>query len=133
MDQQYAEIKAHSKQVLDRSRNVLDEAPDEVRKEYQEMEAVRLDWDAKVKEAKAKGLPPPDPAGTKVDTRTANELKAELETQQAKLDLNLHTNPGVVEQYEKRKRDVCVVSIRMGFSRGVLWHLLILVVFFFRL
>ena len=34
------------------------------------------------------------------------ELREELETQQANLDLNLATNPGVVEQYEKRKRDV---------------------------
>lgn len=106
MDKEFRDVKAASKSILDRSREVLDESSDEVKDEYNRLEEIRVEWDAKVKEAKANGLPPPSAAG--VDTRTANQLKEELETQKAKLDLNLHTNPGVVEQYEKRKRDVCI-------------------------
>lgn len=44
------------------------------------------------------------------------ELRTELETQQANLDLILLTNPGVVEQYEQRKEEVCRVEPPLGFA-----------------
>ncbi|KAH7926802.1 P-loop containing nucleoside triphosphate hydrolase protein [Leucogyrophana mollusca] len=41
-----------------------------------------------------------------VHDRTVDELRAELEVQQAKLELIMQTNPGVVEQYERRKAEI---------------------------
>jgi hypothetical protein len=61
-------------------------------------------YDKEVTAAEEQGRPPPPPDG--VDLRSLDELQAELDTQRAALELNLNTNPGVVEQYEKRKRDV---------------------------
>jgi len=83
---------------------VLNAASGDVREEYHQIEEVRLQYEREEKEAREKGLPPPD--GSAIDFRTVEELKAELETQKAKLDLNMITNPGVVEQYEQRKKDV---------------------------
>lgn len=34
------------------------------------------------------------------------ELQAELATQQANLEMIMQTNPGVIEQYEKRQAEV---------------------------
>ncbi|EIW76265.1 P-loop containing nucleoside triphosphate hydrolase protein [Coniophora puteana RWD-64-598 SS2] len=41
-----------------------------------------------------------------VHARTVNELRAELETQEANLEMIMQTNPGVVEQYERRKQEI---------------------------
>ncbi|KAI6040437.1 hypothetical protein EDC04DRAFT_1511156 [Pisolithus marmoratus] len=41
-----------------------------------------------------------------VHERTVDQLRAELETQKANLDLIMITNPGVVEQYERRKAEI---------------------------
>lgn len=48
--------------------------------------------------------------------RTVEQLRAELDTQQASLDMILLTNPGVVEQYERRKEEVCRVEPPLGFT-----------------
>lgn len=47
------------------------------------------------------------------------ELRAELEVQQASLDMILLTNPGVVEQYERRKEEVCRVEPRSCFTAPI--------------
>lgn len=41
------------------------------------------------------------------DPRSSEELETELGALQAQLDMNMHTNAGVVEQYEQRQREVC--------------------------
>ncbi|KAI6135219.1 hypothetical protein EV401DRAFT_888861 [Pisolithus croceorrhizus] len=41
-----------------------------------------------------------------VHERTVDQLRAELETQKANLDLIMITNPGVVDQYERRKAEI---------------------------
>jgi len=97
-------VKAQSKEILEESRRVLNEASPEVREEYNGIEEVRLRYESEEKEAKEKGLTPPDGSG--VDFRTVDELKAELATQQAKLDLTMNTNQHIVDEFEKRKRDV---------------------------
>ena len=96
--------KVESKQILERSRHDLAAASEEIQKEYAIIEEVRLVYEKNLELAKKQGLPEPDPSG--VDFRTVGELQAELETQRANLDMNLNTDPGIVEEYEKRKRDV---------------------------
>jgi len=63
-----------------------------------------LDYDNALKTAEENRTTPPAQEG--VDLRTADELQAELANQKAQLELNMITNPGIVEQYEKRKKDV---------------------------
>ncbi|KIJ69821.1 hypothetical protein HYDPIDRAFT_78852 [Hydnomerulius pinastri MD-312] len=41
-----------------------------------------------------------------VHERTVEQLRAELEVQRANLDMIMQTNPGVVEQYERRKAEI---------------------------
>ncbi|KAL4076371.1 hypothetical protein J3A83DRAFT_2194372 [Scleroderma citrinum] len=41
-----------------------------------------------------------------VHERTVDQLRAELDVQKANLDMILLTNPGVVEQYERRKEEI---------------------------
>ena len=106
MNKTFQKIKAESKAILERSRNVLAAASEKIQKEYGTIEEVRLLYEKELESAKKQGLPEPDPSD--VDFRTVDELQAELETQRANLDMNLNTNPGVVEEYEKRKRDVRV-------------------------
>lgn len=103
-NEHFQQIKSQSKEILETSRRVLNAAIDEVREEYHQIEEVRLRYEREEKEARERGLLPPDVMA--VDFRTVEELKAELETQKAMLDLNTITHPGVVEQYEKRMVDV---------------------------
>jgi hypothetical protein len=42
----------------------------------------------------------------KAHERSADELRDELETLRQKLELVLATDPGVIEQYERRKEEV---------------------------
>jgi hypothetical protein len=46
-----------------------------------------------------------DQAGT-VHTRSVDQLKGDLETEQNNLEMNRGANPGVVAQYERRKEEV---------------------------
>ena len=102
----FQKIKTESKAVLEKSRQGLAAASEEIQKEYAAIEEIRLTYERELELAKKQGLPEPDASG--VDFRTVDELQAELETQRANLDMNLNTNPGVVEEYEKRKQDVRV-------------------------
>ena len=104
MNKTFQKIKAESKAILETSRNVLAAATEEIQKEYATIEEIRLRYEKELELAKKQKLPEPDASG--VDFRTVDELQAELETQRANLDMNLNTNPGVVEEYEKRKQDV---------------------------
>lgn len=82
----------------------MNEINPELREEYHAIEATRANYDKDLATAESDGTTPPPAEG--VDVRTLDELQAELEKQQTNLELNLATNPAVVEQYEKRKRDV---------------------------
>ncbi|KAE9388443.1 hypothetical protein BT96DRAFT_782413, partial [Gymnopus androsaceus JB14] len=64
----------------------------------------REEYEVACTAAKENGTAPPSTKG--VDLRLADECRAELETQEAQLELVSKTQPGVIEQYEKRKRDV---------------------------
>ncbi|KAF9476726.1 P-loop containing nucleoside triphosphate hydrolase protein [Pholiota conissans] len=100
----FEEIKNETKLILERSRDALNNADPDIAAEYQQIENIRVEYDQALKIANETGGPQPDATG--VDLRSVDELQAELDTQRANLEMNLNTNPGVVEQYEKRKRDI---------------------------
>ena len=50
----------------------------------------------------------------KAHERTADQLKDELETLQQQLELILRADPGVIDQYERRKEDVCSIVLLLG-------------------
>lgn len=104
VDAQFQTIKAESKASLDESRRVISEISEDLREEYNEIESKRTLYDKELAAAEQEGRTPPSADG--VDVRSLEELQTDLDTQRANLELNLNTNPGVVEQYEKRKRDV---------------------------
>lgn len=83
----------------------MDENTPEVQEQYKQIEKDRVEYETAAKEAAEQGMPPPE-VPESIDMRSSDELQAELETQRANLEMNLNTNPGVIEQYEKRKRDV---------------------------
>jgi hypothetical protein len=115
----FQKIKAESKIVLERSRSVLSAASQDIQTEYTGIEDVRLRYEKELELAKKQGLPHPD--ATAVDFRTVDELQAELETQRANLDMNLNTNPGIVEEYEKRKQDVRFFFTNSKLSSNLLY------------
>lgn len=80
------------------------EEEDTILQEYRVIETRRLRWEADVKEASANGQP--EPSREEVDLRTLEQLKEELDRQKAALEITLASNPGVVEAYEKRLKDV---------------------------
>ncbi|PPQ70577.1 hypothetical protein CVT24_000055 [Panaeolus cyanescens] len=102
--EEFTTIKQQSKQILEESRIALAEATEQVQTEFRAIEDRRLAWEKECTEAKQAGRPLPDKTG--VDLRNVEELKAEIEVQKAQLEMNLITNPGIVEQYEKRLRDI---------------------------
>ncbi|KDQ64067.1 hypothetical protein JAAARDRAFT_116577 [Jaapia argillacea MUCL 33604] len=75
--------KADSKEKLEISKVKLASCSDEVKEQFKEMEE----------------------GGTARD-KTADEVQAEMETVEAQLAMNLVTNAGVIEQYERRKIEI---------------------------
>ena len=104
VDNEFQAIKAESKASLEESRTIMNEIEPGLRDEYQHIEAARAYYDKALASAEQNGTTPPSSEG--VDIRTVDELQAELGKQQANLELNFATDGGVVEQYEKRKRQV---------------------------
>ncbi|KAF8076878.1 hypothetical protein FPV67DRAFT_1605252 [Lyophyllum atratum] len=104
VDEEFQAVKVASKAALDASRDVMNAIEPELRERYNAIEAARANYERELAAAEQNGTTPPSAEG--VDLRSLEELQAELERQRANLDLNLNTNPGVVEQYEKRKRDI---------------------------
>ncbi|TFK43988.1 P-loop containing nucleoside triphosphate hydrolase protein [Crucibulum laeve] len=103
VDAQFKKIKAESHDMLTKSQNILKEAPEDLKEEYMAIEKRRLAYEKALAESQENGTPP-NPDG--VEQRTLEELQSDLETERASLDLVLGTNPGVLEEYEKRQRDI---------------------------
>lgn len=104
VDAEFQKVKAESKVCLAKSKETIADISADLREEYNEIGSKRIEYETELAAAEAEGRTPPSADG--VDLRSFIELQAELETQRTNLELNLSTNPGVVEQYEKRKRDV---------------------------
>ena len=102
MDTSYKRVKQESKQLLEESRAVVSKMEPDLRAEYDEIERKRMEYDKACHAAEGRTLP----SAEGVDVRSLEELQAEHETQKANLELNLTTDPHVVEQYERRKGEV---------------------------
>ncbi|KAJ8087221.1 Structural maintenance of chromosomes protein 5 [Marasmius tenuissimus] len=103
-DAEYTKIKHDSKAALQAAQNAFGEASEEHQAVFKEMDKKRNQYKARLKVAHEKGLELPSDEG--VDLRSSGELEAVMEEQHAQLELITKTNPGVIEQYEKRKRDI---------------------------
>ncbi|KAJ6450163.1 hypothetical protein C8R45DRAFT_883718 [Mycena sanguinolenta] len=109
IDAAFLKSKAETKALMEESQQILLQLPEELCDEYRAQEQARDAYDKAVKAAEEVGQEPPVP-GDDVDLRSRAELETELEKQEAALEMNANTNPGVVEQYEKRKRDIEVLE-----------------------
>lgn len=103
VDKKYKDLKKQSHAVLEETKDRIGDS-EELREKIMVIEDARTRYDKEVAAAKAEGRPPPDPEG--VDLRTSDELSVELEDRKAQLETMMATNPGVVEEYENRKRSV---------------------------
>ncbi|KAL1748730.1 hypothetical protein HDZ31DRAFT_28723 [Schizophyllum fasciatum] len=105
IDKKFKNHKSETKSALDASREALADCEPEIRTRYEEIQQKRAAYKAAVEQAKQENRdeskPPED-----VDMRTAEDLQVELDNEEAKLELNTVNNPGVVEQYESRKRAI---------------------------
>jgi chromosome segregation ATPase len=104
-DKAFQTSKGRSKEALEQSRQKIGEVSQELRDAYDEIEGRRIEYEKDFKEAEVNNTTPP--SAEHVELRNMEQLEADLETQKANLEMNLNTNPGVVEQYEKRKKEVC--------------------------
>lgn len=48
------------------------------------------------------------------EERSVDALLLQLDTKKAELEMNMHTNAGVVETYRKRQAEVCSASTSWG-------------------
>ncbi|OBZ70474.1 Structural maintenance of chromosomes protein 5 [Grifola frondosa] len=83
----YEAAKLDSRAKLAVSKEKLDSVDDEIRDQFGQMER-----------------------SGEANEKTSEEVETELQTQRAQLEMNLHTNPGVVEQYKKRKAEIEALS-----------------------
>ncbi|KAA1477744.1 P-loop containing nucleoside triphosphate hydrolase protein [Dentipellis sp. KUC8613] len=105
----HAEAKANSSRKLAISRAKLDAVDDDLRAQFQAMEEVRRRRHHAPAESDPQLQSQPQREPTQsgaAHERDADEIRDELETQNQKLELVLQTNPGVVEQYERRKAEI---------------------------
>ncbi|KAF7432634.1 Structural maintenance of chromosomes protein 5 [Pleurotus ostreatus] len=107
VNEEYKRLKATTQVILAESKAIVeaaDAANPEIYEEFNEIGRIRMEWDQEVKEANDAGRTPPP--GDHIEQRSAEQLEADLEEQRNRLELNLNTNPGVIEQYERRKQEI---------------------------
>ncbi|KAJ6450196.1 P-loop containing nucleoside triphosphate hydrolase protein [Mycena sanguinolenta] len=105
IDAAYLKLKAEANALREEIPEVLLKLPQDLRAEYHVQEQAREAYDKAVTEAKEARQEPPV-SGDDVDLRTMEELETELAKQEADLEVNANTHPGVVEQYETRKKRI---------------------------
>ncbi|KAG7444353.1 uncharacterized protein BT62DRAFT_237932 [Guyanagaster necrorhizus] len=103
-DEAFKEIKAESKQLLLESRAAIDSCEPHINKLYEDIQNARFQYEKDLKDTEEAGKTPP--LDENIDLRSTEELEAEFDAQKAQLGIMLNTNPGVIEEYEKRKRDI---------------------------
>ena len=117
VDKQYQNDKIQTKAALDASHAALADCDPDIRAQYEEIQRKRAEYKAAVELAKKEGRDEPEPPED-MDQRTAEDLQTALDNEEAKLELNSNNNPGVVEQYEARRRQVSLRSVAL--TDGVL-------------
>ncbi|KZV88580.1 P-loop containing nucleoside triphosphate hydrolase protein [Exidia glandulosa HHB12029] len=83
----YKTLKAKRDHADDHANRILRDAPESVADKYREKEAEGL-----------------------TQTSSVDEVQAKIETEKAKLELNIATNPAVVRQYEEREREILALQ-----------------------
>jgi len=114
-DAEYQTAKTECKRLLDISKDAVNQTDSVTRDKFNVLESARVVWENACKTAREEGNPEPPP-GEGVDTRGVEELRAELDTARAKLELNMNTDDGIVIQYERRQEEVGFFIILMNFS-----------------
>ncbi|KAF8651094.1 hypothetical protein AX16_004894 [Volvariella volvacea WC 439] len=104
VNDEFEEVKTKSKALLDSTRTLIRNAPEDIREAYQAIEGPRSEYEQRLTTAEKNGTTPPSTEG--IDTRTVEELETELDNLKARLELNTSSNAGIVEQYEKRKQEI---------------------------
>ncbi|KAJ7773680.1 hypothetical protein DFH07DRAFT_801525 [Mycena maculata] len=110
IDTEFGKIKVTTRELLEQSKEVLSTLPDELNEEYEVIQAARVAHEKAVRDAEQAGDPAPVP-GADVELRSLEELETELGKQEVNLDMNRNTDPGVLEQYEKRKHTIEALEI----------------------
>ncbi|KAF7327365.1 Purine nucleoside phosphorylase [Mycena kentingensis (nom. inval.)] len=104
---QVKQVRDVAGRLKDESTTALNEISADIKPQYEEIEQAIQEYQTAADAARKAGQEPPEPAEElKPKLRTALELEQDLETEQNKLDMNRNTNPGVVEQYERRKQEI---------------------------
>ncbi|KAF7317180.1 Purine nucleoside phosphorylase [Mycena chlorophos] len=108
IDEEVKRVRQLAVQLQSESQAALDNISDQIRPTYLDVEAARVAYAQAVKDAgdDADDVPEPEVMPEIVTRLTSDALEAELDVQTEKLEMNMHTNPGVVEQYERRKHEI---------------------------
>ncbi|TFK29037.1 chromosome structural maintenance protein smc5 [Coprinopsis marcescibilis] len=101
---QYLKLKKETKEELTAIQALVAGTDEETRERVTENENGIKVYQAKVDEAQKNGTPMPSSEG--IDLRSADELEADLKTQQARLELTQGTSLGILQEYEKRELDI---------------------------
>ena len=103
--QVFVEAKENTKKKLHVSKAKLESIDDELRETFKEMEAVSET------EFISNGLFLSfSPQSGDARSRSTDELREALENERAKLEVCFATNPGVIEQFERREAEVHILS-----------------------
>ncbi|KAH6912408.1 hypothetical protein BKA70DRAFT_1421971 [Coprinopsis sp. MPI-PUGE-AT-0042] len=106
VNQAFAKMKVEVVGLLDVAKEKAEALDDETeaKERLRKMQSDLAEYDRQVKAAKQNGGPLPDTEG--IELRTAAEIEEALGTFRTNLDMIISTNPGVLEEYEKRQRDI---------------------------
>lgn len=88
---------------MEETKAILNTSDEEIRSEYERISKARIEYEEELAQTTENGVTPPSDEG--IDLRSLEELETELGTQNALLDMNFHTNAGIVEQYDNRQRE----------------------------
>jgi structural maintenance of chromosomes protein 5 len=108
VDKLYREAKSQSKEKLDHSRDVLENCDPEIREKYDELDKARVEWE---QVAGDYDVPP-----SRIESRNAEQLRTDLEAKHQELEMHMQTNPGVVEQFKRREKEVIDFSTQEEFD-----------------
>ncbi|EGO27756.1 hypothetical protein SERLADRAFT_354935 [Serpula lacrymans var. lacrymans S7.9] len=106
-DKIYQTVKADAKEKCAISKELVQNMDQEFKDRFREMELVS---DDEIFLEMCKWLTSGTTQDGSVYARKSDQLRAELDTQRTKLEMNTHTNGSVVEQYEKRQAEISTLD-----------------------